>query len=479
MASLTTTTTENLNELLLLTIQSVCNHDSVRIPFDKVAQTMGHNTTEGAIVQHLAKLRTRRLEADKPVPPPLRRGRDRVTKSPETKALTTKIASFKVKPEAGSHEEPESGVPKGDTCSGSEHGKRTVRKTDKSPESNEANTQAAPAHEARDDGMNSAQKEAAADKLKSDSRVVPGAGFLNLSGDSPPKTADVGMSERKNLTVKLKVPSHKLASIQTQSAVFDNAMGHHSSKVANPIGLQPSIAGNAFGRYASMGDSFAHHTSVGNAFGHYASMGDHFAHHTSVGNVFGHNPSMGSNFAHNASMMGNSMGHHALMDDNLARRPSMIDDSFGHYTPMGDSAIGHHTSMAGNSIGTHSSEHGGRVPHPTIEDPFQGYHGQVAESPMGVDGMVGNEMPASVAPSLMVDPQDYVGDSFADTFATNPSDEEMQSNTFVEYSDFLFPYYEDPVSQDDKTPGGTMYYGGSGSPDEANISFQKTEDTLQ
>ncbi|KAL1847717.1 hypothetical protein Plec18170_008378 [Paecilomyces lecythidis] len=65
---------ENLNELLLLTVQSVCNQQGVKIPWTKVAETMGNNVTEGAIVQHLAKLRTRRVAADKDVPPPLRRG---------------------------------------------------------------------------------------------------------------------------------------------------------------------------------------------------------------------------------------------------------------------------------------------------------------------------------------------------------------------------------------------------------------------
>ncbi|BAE65211.1 unnamed protein product [Aspergillus oryzae RIB40] len=35
---------------------------------------MKNNVTEGAIVQHLAKLRTRRVDAGKEVPPPLRRG---------------------------------------------------------------------------------------------------------------------------------------------------------------------------------------------------------------------------------------------------------------------------------------------------------------------------------------------------------------------------------------------------------------------
>ncbi|PYH96073.1 hypothetical protein BO71DRAFT_301510, partial [Aspergillus ellipticus CBS 707.79] len=65
---------ENLNELLLLTVQSVCNANSIKIPWMNVAQTMGHNVTEGAIVQHLAKLRSRRVASNKAVPPPLRRG---------------------------------------------------------------------------------------------------------------------------------------------------------------------------------------------------------------------------------------------------------------------------------------------------------------------------------------------------------------------------------------------------------------------
>ncbi|KAK1146999.1 hypothetical protein N8T08_002327 [Aspergillus melleus] len=65
---------ENLNELLLLCVQSVCNAQSVKIPWPEVARTMGHNVTEGAIVQHLAKLRARRAATGKDVPPPLRRG---------------------------------------------------------------------------------------------------------------------------------------------------------------------------------------------------------------------------------------------------------------------------------------------------------------------------------------------------------------------------------------------------------------------
>ncbi|KAL3467118.1 hypothetical protein BJX64DRAFT_248885 [Aspergillus heterothallicus] len=62
-----------MNELLLLTIQSVCNAEGIRIPWAEVARVMQHKTTEGAIVQHLTKLRKRRVEAEKAVPPPLKR----------------------------------------------------------------------------------------------------------------------------------------------------------------------------------------------------------------------------------------------------------------------------------------------------------------------------------------------------------------------------------------------------------------------
>jgi hypothetical protein len=72
--SLLTATIENLDKFLMLTIQSVCNNHGVKIPWDEVAKVMGHPITEGAVVQHLAKLRQRLEEAGHPVPPPLRRG---------------------------------------------------------------------------------------------------------------------------------------------------------------------------------------------------------------------------------------------------------------------------------------------------------------------------------------------------------------------------------------------------------------------
>jgi hypothetical protein len=64
---------EELDTLLLLTVQSACNLTGVKVPWEKVAELMGPKFTEGAIVQHLSKLRVRREGAGQRVPPPLRR----------------------------------------------------------------------------------------------------------------------------------------------------------------------------------------------------------------------------------------------------------------------------------------------------------------------------------------------------------------------------------------------------------------------
>lgn len=90
----TLTVLDNLNELLLLTVQSVCNTQGVRIPWGDVAGTMGNNVSEGAIVQHLAKLRTRRVASNKQVPPPLRRGGSTSTsKASATSTSPTKVSA--------------------------------------------------------------------------------------------------------------------------------------------------------------------------------------------------------------------------------------------------------------------------------------------------------------------------------------------------------------------------------------------------
>jgi len=63
-----------MDKKLLLTIQSVCNADGVKIPWDKVGRIMGDRISDGAVIQHLAKLRQRMVKQGLSVPPPLRRG---------------------------------------------------------------------------------------------------------------------------------------------------------------------------------------------------------------------------------------------------------------------------------------------------------------------------------------------------------------------------------------------------------------------
>ena len=66
--------TDDMDKKLLLTIQSVCNAEGVKIPWDKVGAIMGQHISDGAVIQHLAKLRSRMVTQGLDVPPPLRRG---------------------------------------------------------------------------------------------------------------------------------------------------------------------------------------------------------------------------------------------------------------------------------------------------------------------------------------------------------------------------------------------------------------------
>ena len=57
-----------------MSIQYACNEAGLRIPWDGVAKLMGEKFSDGAIVQHMSKLRQKMVENDLPVPPPLKRG---------------------------------------------------------------------------------------------------------------------------------------------------------------------------------------------------------------------------------------------------------------------------------------------------------------------------------------------------------------------------------------------------------------------
>ncbi|KAI9814025.1 MAG: hypothetical protein M1827_003489 [Pycnora praestabilis] len=65
---------DEMDKKLLLSIQSVCNTDGIKLPWGKIAKGVEPQITDGAVIQHLAKLRTRMVQQGIQVPPPLRRG---------------------------------------------------------------------------------------------------------------------------------------------------------------------------------------------------------------------------------------------------------------------------------------------------------------------------------------------------------------------------------------------------------------------
>lgn len=65
---------DDLDKQLLLSIQYACNEAGLRVPWDNVAKLMGDKFSDGAIVQHMSKLRQKMVENNLPVPPPLKRG---------------------------------------------------------------------------------------------------------------------------------------------------------------------------------------------------------------------------------------------------------------------------------------------------------------------------------------------------------------------------------------------------------------------
>ncbi|KAL8951809.1 MAG: hypothetical protein Q9222_002225 [Ikaeria aurantiellina] len=92
---------EDMDKKLLLTLQWACNKRGVKIPWDMVAEEMGTTISAGAVIQHLAKFRSRMVDQGLEVPPPLTRGgnnasektgktQNRVQKSRTTRHVTNR-----------------------------------------------------------------------------------------------------------------------------------------------------------------------------------------------------------------------------------------------------------------------------------------------------------------------------------------------------------------------------------------------------
>ncbi|KAL5360709.1 hypothetical protein BJX96DRAFT_150708 [Aspergillus floccosus] len=185
---------DNLDELLLLTIQSVCNKNSVKIPWAEVAKTMGHNVTEGAIVQHLAKLRSRRVASDKAVPPPLRRGG---VGSSSTKSSETKRKRHNTLPLGPDEENPDV-IPVIDHSSDEDYG---VRIDTKARRKRKQRTTIQPLKDVPIKAEPDTEDNTESEEENSGEYLVPGAPFLDFPNDrqaveSPP------VSESKIVVLK-------------------------------------------------------------------------------------------------------------------------------------------------------------------------------------------------------------------------------------------------------------------------------------
>ncbi|XRM44239.1 hypothetical protein ABZX51_007385 [Aspergillus tubingensis] len=217
---------ENLNELLLLTVQSVCNTKSIKIPWADVANTMGHNVTEGAIVQHLAKLRSRRVSADKAVPPPLRRGATAIPKSEETPIKS--VADEESKPKGSSSKNNGSrsrGKPRDQNTSSDEEWvqgrpprSRRLRKKRKSAVKVEESSSESEKSESDDDDKRSSV-------ASSDELLVPGAKFLEYPNDAEEP-------QSKIVTLKYRRPS---------AAKADNTPSKSLDLANDTINVNPSL----------------------------------------------------------------------------------------------------------------------------------------------------------------------------------------------------------------------------------------------
>ncbi|KAI9853161.1 MAG: hypothetical protein M1838_000017 [Thelocarpon superellum] len=74
MSWLTPFSTDEKDQRLLLCIQYGCNEKGVKLPWDNITRVLDPQISEGAIIQHLSKIRQRLESHGVPVPPPLRRG---------------------------------------------------------------------------------------------------------------------------------------------------------------------------------------------------------------------------------------------------------------------------------------------------------------------------------------------------------------------------------------------------------------------
>ena len=91
---------------LLLNLQHVCSRKNIKLPWNEAAALVGPTISGGAVIQHLAKLRQRRLRDSLPVPDPLKRGGG-LGVAPSTSRITTSSKKTAQKTVASNDEDEE------------------------------------------------------------------------------------------------------------------------------------------------------------------------------------------------------------------------------------------------------------------------------------------------------------------------------------------------------------------------------------
>ncbi|MCJ1244213.1 hypothetical protein MMC30_001411 [Trapelia coarctata] len=98
---------DDMDIQLLLSLQRACNRKGMKLPWDEAALFFGPTVTGGAVIQHLSKLRQKRIREDLPVPDALTRGGGGGTrgKSQKTTSGNTKAAQKTVTPNGDDDDE--------------------------------------------------------------------------------------------------------------------------------------------------------------------------------------------------------------------------------------------------------------------------------------------------------------------------------------------------------------------------------------
>ncbi|KAJ5919859.1 hypothetical protein N7454_009694 [Penicillium verhagenii] len=166
--------------LLLLTIQQVCNYEGIKVPWHLVAETMGAKFTEGAIIQHLSKVRLRRAQAGKQVPPPLRRSvPSQGSKGTSTSCMTAGQGKGKKRQRE---------VTPNDTAD-----EDADYESDDPPYTTKPNRAKRTKAKAR--GKKTTTRELHSEAEEEDFRVCAGADFLKLRGDDAQSSSETDIHE--------------------------------------------------------------------------------------------------------------------------------------------------------------------------------------------------------------------------------------------------------------------------------------------